>query len=279
MTLIAAMAIAAMGVALVFLCTRWVGVWISILAIVIAQVLSYSPVVGALQWRSFKTDLPSRILIASSVFALIVAGLSLRKLPSWARIAFSVIGPALLLWFVFANWPIERAQLFLHRIGPISLAIFVAWMLIEPISTRSPGAAAPLIIGCVTGAAAMALLVAGQDQAKGMAPIIPATAAGALGAAMLASLLKWKLSFARGPVLLWLTLMGELYAFLWIENDLPLAQLYWIAAIPFLAWIAEIPVIHRLKPWKRELIRLALMLGPMIVVMVEVYHLSQQMEM
>jgi hypothetical protein len=278
MVLIAAMAIAAMGTAVLFLSSRWVGVWIGILAIVAALVLSYSPVLGSPLLGSFKTDLSRRILIASSAFGLIGAGLSLKRLPFWARLGFAVIGPSLLLWFVFANYPIERADLWLHHIGPNAAAILVAWLLIEPISVRSPGAASPLIIGCLTGAAAIALLTGTQQQASGIAPIIPATAAGALAAAMLASLLKWKLSFARGPVLLWLTLMGELYAFLWIDGDLPIAQLYWIGAIPLLAWIAEIPPIHRLTPWKRELIRLGLMIGPMVVVAVQVYHQMQQME-
>ena len=54
-----------------------------------------------------------------------------------------------------------------------------------------------------------------------------------------------------------------MFADLWISDDkLPMEYLYWLAGIPVLAWVAEIPFIHRLKPWNRELIRMLLICYP-----------------
>jgi hypothetical protein len=103
--------------------------------------------------------------------------------------------------------------------------------------------------------------------------MIPATAAGAL----LAAMFQRSLSFARGPVLLWLTLIGTIYGFALVDDSLPFGRLYYLAAIPVLAWVCEIPILHRLKPWKRELIRFVLMAIPMCIVMYLVYRDFQHM--
>lgn len=276
----AAMLIAALGTLLLSLAGRWIGsAWTTLLAVLLTYVVAYQPLIGAPLFAGLKTDILRRIIVTAIPFALILIALSFKRVPLIARLLFTILGPSLMLWFVFANYPMDRSALLLHRVVPIGIVILIAWMLIEPIAVRSPGTAVPLVIGCFTGPAAFVLLNSTQQQAGEMAPLIPATAAGALLAAMLASLFTRPLNFARGPILLWLTLTGSMYAFLWIDGDLPLNHLYWIATIPLLAWIAEIPPIHRLKPWKRELIRFAIMLTPAIIVFVRVYKEMQQVEM
>lgn len=274
----AAMAIAALGTLLLSLASRWIGNWTTVLAIITSLVFSYPTLEQTPLFGNFKTDILRRILIAAIPLALMLMALSFKKTTGWARLATVMVCPALMLWFVFANYPVDRNDLLLHRVMPVSLAILAGWLLIEPVSHRTPGISVPLIIGCTTGAAAFILQGTMNQQVGSISPIIPATAAGALGAALIANVLKKPLSFSRGPVLLWLALIGAMYAYVWIDTELPVNHLCYVAAIPLLAWICEIPVIHRLKPWKRELIRFALMATPMTIVIVQVYKEMQQSE-
>ena len=277
MVLGAAIGLAALGTCVLSLAGRWIGgAWTTLLAILVAMLLAYHPLIGASLTDNFKTDLLRRIVLASIPFTIVLAGLSFKKVPEKARAAFAVFWPALMLWFVFANYPITFSDLFLHRIGPVCLAIFGCWLLIEPIAVRSPGSAVTMVIGFLTGTGAFALIDSTQQQAGAIAPIIPATAAGALAAVIIGSFFKLKLSFAGGPVLLWLTLLGALFAFLWIDGTLPVQHLYWMATIPVVAWVCEIPWLHRLKPWKRESLRFVLMAIPAVIVSVQMYREMQQ---
>jgi hypothetical protein len=267
-----AIAIAMLGTLTFSLLGRWIGgVWTTLLATLAACLFAYQPLIGASLFAGFKTDLLRRILIAAVPFTALTILLAFKKVPGLVRLLFVVAAPSLLLYWIFIRFDlaVPRQMLLIHKIFPISLTIFIAWALIEPIAKRSPGSAAPIIVGASTAGIAFLLLLSNENQAGLMAPIIPATAGGAALAACIASLLGKPLNFSRGPVLLWLTLIAALFAFMWFDlEQLPLPYLYWVAAAPLLAWIPEIGPIHRLKPWKRESLRLLLVLAPVIVAII-----------
>ncbi len=268
MVLGAAMTIAALGTFFLSLASRWIGgVWATLLAVTVALLLSYQPLINA-PLLPVGTDLLRRILVAVIPFALAVLLLSFKKVPWWARLIFAIVGPAGLLLLIFSHFEpsIARQDFFLYKIGPVALSIFIAWLLVEPLASRSPGAAAPIVIGPVTGGLAFLLMLSAESNAGQLAPIIPATALGALLAAVVAFLIGKPISFARGPILLWLTLISALFAFMWFDtDDMPLRYLYWIATAPLLAWIPELGPIKKLKPWKRESLRLLLVAIPVLV--------------
>jgi len=123
------------------------------------------------------------------------------------------------------------------------------------------------------------LMLSAEANAGLISTPISGTAIGAAIAAVISTFIGNKqLSFSRGPVLLWLTILGMMFGFLWISDDrLPLQYLYWLAGIPVLAWVAEIPPIHRLKSWNRESIRVLLMGYPAAVAMILAFK-DHQME-
>lgn len=269
MVLGAAMAIAALGTFVLSLAGRWLGgSWTTLLAILAAMLLCYQPLIGASLLAGFKTDLLRRILLGAIPFTLAAMALSFKKVPPYLRFTFGLLAPDMFLWWVFAHFDLAtpRQTLFVSKIAPVGLAILAGWALIEPIALRSSGAAAPIVVGPVTAGLAFLLFLSAENQAGLMAPIIPATALGALFAAIIAFFLRRPISLARGPVLLWLTLGGALFAFMWLDTEeLPLRYLYWIAAAPPLAWMVEIGPVRKSKPWQRESIRLALVAAPVIV--------------
>ena len=263
------LACATAGVMVVALIGHWLGgVWTTVLATAAAMVLTYQPLIGAPVFSNFKTDMLRRILVAAMPFTVTLMLLSLKLVPRWARVVFVVIGPALLLGWVFIHFDVSvpRQELMLHKIAPLAGTIAIVWLLIEPLAVRSPGAAAPIVVTGVTAGIALLLVLSPENQAGLVGPVIPATAGGALLAALVGAMFKWKISFARGPVLLWLTLTGAIFAFMWLDTDsMPIPFLYWIAAALPLAWIPEIGALHRLKPWKRELLRGLLVLVPVVI--------------
>ena len=264
-----AISIAMLGTMFLTLLSRWIGSpWPTLIAILATCLLAYQPLIGASLFAGFKTDLLRRILFAAMPFTLLLILLSFKRVPKFARILLALIGPALMLVWIFIHFDLEvpRQTLFLHKIFPIAAAIFISWSLIEPLGHGSPGAASPIVATAITAGIAFLLMISAENQAGAVAPLIPATAGGALLACIIGSLIRKPVSTARGPLLVWFTLIGCLVAFLWIDTDqLPTKYLLWIAAAIPLAWIPEIGPLHRMKPWRRETLRFALVWMPVIV--------------
>jgi hypothetical protein len=270
-----AIALAMGGTLLASLAGRWIGgVWTTLLATLATALLAYQPLIGTSVFSGYDTDLLRRILLGAIPFTALIVLLSFKKVPLLGRLLFALLGPAALLYWIFCHFDLQvpRQTLFTHEVLPVSLAIFVCWLLIEPLAHRSPGAAAPIVVGSATAGVAVLLLLSSENQAGLMAPLIPATAGGAVLAALVAALIRRPVQFARGPVLLWLMLIAALFSFMWFDTEkLPLPYLYWIATAPLLAWIMEIGPLHRLKPYKRETIRLVLVLIPVVIGVVLAY--------
>jgi hypothetical protein len=264
------------GTLVLSLASRWIGgVWTTLLGILAACLIGYRPLIDASLFAGFDRDPLRRILLGMIPFTAIIALLSPRKIPAIARILLALLGPSVVFYWVFSRFDLSvpPATLLFHEVLPVGLAIFAGWVVIEPLAHRSPGAAAPIAIGAVTAGLAALLLLSAENQAGLMAPLIPATAGGAVLASIVAALIRKPIHFARGPVLLWLTLIAALFAFMWLDTEkLPLPWLYWIAGAPLLAWIPEIPVLHRIKPWKRETLRLVLVLTPVTFGVVLAYN-------
>jgi hypothetical protein len=198
-----------------------------------------------------------------------------------ARVLFALIGPALLLGWVFHDYAIQtvpRQTIYLHQIAPVAVAIFACWLLLESLATRSPGIAAPMAVTMLSTAGTFLLMLSAENNAGLIATPIAGTAGGAAVAAVIAGIFGMKAtSLARGPILLWLTALASLFALLWISSDqLPLQHLYWLAGIPLLAWIPEIGPLHRLKPWKRESIRFILIAIPTAAAMALAFREHQK---
>lgn len=285
MVLGAAMGLAALGTMIFSILGRWIGgAWTTMFAIVAAFLLVYQPIMNAplipglsaatmttTFLAAVKSDALRRIIVAAVPFTAVAMLLSLQRIPFLVRLLFALIGPAALLGWVFAHFDvaIPRPEFYTHKILPISLVIFITWLLIEPIAMRSAGSATPIVIGPLTAGLAQLLLLSADSQTGMIAAILPATALGALLAAIIGWFLGKPISFSRGPVIVWLTLIGTLFGFMWLDSeDLPSRYLYWIAAAPVLAWIVELPLLKKRKPWIRETVRLALVAIPVVVAVV-----------
>jgi hypothetical protein len=281
MTITVTLAVAALGTLILSLAGRWIGgVWTTLLATLAACLFAYKPLLSAPLFGNVQHDLLQRILTASIPFTVCLIGLSFKRISFWFRLLFAVVAPSLLLYWVFLHFDIAmpRWAMLTHEILPVAVAVLIAWLLIEPISVRSPGPAAPMILGFVTGGVAFLLLISQENQAGEFAPLIPATAGGAMIAAIINSFVgKKPLGFARGPVLQWLMLSAALFAFMWFDTDaLPVKPLLIIASTLPAAWAAEIGPIHRWKPWKRESLRFLLLAVPVIIAVVLAYQQSKQ---
>ena len=162
-----------------------------------------------------------------------------------------------------------RSTVYVHRILPICGAIFAIWLILEPMAVRTPGPGVPMVVAALAIASTFLLMLSSEPAAGLMSTPVSGIAIGGALAAFISTFIRNKqLSFARGPVLLWLTVLGMMFAFLWTSSDkLPLQYLYWLAAVPVLAWIPELPPIHRLKPWNREAIRVLLVGYPAMMSM------------
>ena len=250
---------------------RWIGgVWTNLLAIAASIVLAYQPLLHKALFSNLKNDRLQMIVVGLIPFALILIALSFRKVPLALHVLFALIGPALVLLCVFYDYTkVPLSTRFLHDIVPVCLAIFVCWCLLEPIASRSSTFAVPMVIGVLACASTFLLMLSKEQNAGLISTPVSGTAAGAALAAIGSAFIgKRQLSSARGPTLLWLTILGFMFGFLWISDGiLPYKNLYWLASIPLLAWIPELGPFRKLKPWNRELIRLLLILIPAAISM------------
>jgi hypothetical protein len=266
-----AIGLAMLGTFIFSLAGRWIGgVWTTLVAVPVICPIAYRLVLNVHLFSNLKTDLIQRILAAAIPFTACIILMSVRRIPPWARFLFAVIGPTMFLYWIFSQWStatLPRVTLLTNDVIPVSIGILVAWLLIEPVASRSPGAAAPLVLGFFLGGVTFILMISSPGSQVGqIAPVLCATIGGAMLAAVVSFFIGQKsLSFARGPVLLWLTLAGGLFAFVWFYTDLPAIYLEMIAVAPLIAWIPEIGPVHRLKPWKRELLRVALLAIPVLI--------------
>jgi hypothetical protein len=285
--LVEMLALSAVGTFVLSLVGRWIGgAWTTMVAITSAVVLVYKPMVGGLVFDNFTTDLIRRILIAAIPFTALVLATSWKTGPAWGRFAVAALAPTAMLYWVFMHYDlaVPRVTLLTHEVLPVAGVVLVLWAMIEPIAVRTPGPAVPIVLGFTTGGIAIFLLLLSQgSQAGEISPMLPASAAGALLAAIASSFIgKKPLSFARGPVLLWLTLTAAFFSFMWFDtNEIPLVDLLLIASVPVLAWIPETGTIHRMKPWKRESIRFVLLAIPfgMAVVLANRQSAAQEQEL
>jgi hypothetical protein len=264
--------IAAVVTMLLSLAGRWIGgVWTTLLSIAGCVLFAYQPLVNTTLFSNLKTDRLQMIIVGLIPFVLITIGLSFRKIPLFVHVIFAIIGPALVLGWAYHDYDVSEARmaLFLHGIAPISIAIFILWLLLEPIAARSPGFALPMVIAVLAIASTFLLMLSKDQNAGLMSTPVSGTAIGAALAAIASGFIgKKQLSFTRGPTLLWLTVLGLMFGYLWISDDsMPLKYLYWLAAVPVVAWIPELGPIHRLKPWNREAIRFLVMVIPASIAM------------
>jgi hypothetical protein len=275
-------AIAAVATLLFALAGKWFGgIRITLLAITAAILLSFHPLIHANLFSNLTTDRMQKILAALIPFTIVLVCISFRKIPILLHPLIALIGPGLILAWVFHDYAVQdmpREVLYLHRIVPLSLGLLVMWALIEPIAVRSPGPAAPMIITLIAIGSTFLLMLSAEANAGLMSTPVSGTAAGAaLAAAIVAMAKSNNLSLSRGPVLLWLTMLGCMFAYLWISDDeLPVKYLCWLASVPLLAWIPEIGPIHRLKWWKRESIRLVLVAIPVVMTMALAFREHKQ---
>lgn len=269
---------------------RWIGgAWTTLLAILLCVLLAFHPLIHAELFGNLTTDRMQRSLFALIPFAVLLAGLSLKRVPISVHTLAALIGPVLVLTWAYFGYGMQkgmspevlhqhRVMLYGQRIVPVSLCVFVLWMLIEPIAVRSAGLAAPMVIALLAIACTFLLMFSAENNAGLMATPVAGSAGGAAMATLVAALIgKKSMSLARGPVLLWLAILGSLFGYLWINTDqLPLKYLSWLATVPLLAWIPEIGPIHRLKVWKRESIRLLLIAIPVVLTMTMAFKEHQR---
>lgn len=252
-----------------------------LLASAAAALLAYRPIAGRWPTSDLANDVVQRMLWAAAAVAVLLAAARLltRRLPTPARVsiavALAIALPAGLLVGSFVPFPapdgMSRAAFLLQQLGPALLATLLPWALTEPIAARSPGAAAPLVGSFVAAGAAAVLLPLPSKHPALLAAVITAAIVGTLVAAWIAALLPRRLAIqpnlAGGPVLLWFAMLAALAAYACLDADtVPWRSSAILAATPAVAWVVEIGPIRRWRPWKRELLRAALLAIPVLLV-------------
>ena len=263
---------------------RWAAAMLT-LGIPAAGLLAYRPLLDKSPLSDLPHDVVQRLWWGAAGLAVLLAivrGLCGGARP-WLRrgamLAAAILLPAAVLAFAFLPFrPADTSTVqFLARpLGLMLLAIVGGWLLLEPMAVRSPGAAVPLVMGFLS-AGVGGLILMSDSTAPGMSvAVVGASTAGVLLAAWAAHLASRRVvlpvSAAGGAVVMWLTLLSGLMCFCCVDSDtVPTANLLILAAAPLLAWTPEIPAVHRWKPWRRELLRAALVAGPVILALARAY--------
>jgi len=144
-----AIAIAMLGTLSLSLLGRWIGgVWTTLLATLAACLLAYQPLCNSMVFSRLATDRQQRIWFAAIPFTILLIGLSFKRVPMLARLTVALLGPALMLCWVFYGYDktVPMSTIFLQKILPVSTVLFATWALLEPIAIRTPGTAAPMTI-------------------------------------------------------------------------------------------------------------------------------------
>lgn len=178
------------------------------------------------------------------------------RLPRLAGIAGAVALAVVAAW-------LSVPEFYPHvRLGQGLVVGFAAalCLTIDVIGRRRPGAAIPAALLVVAGAAAVVIVA--SSNAK-MSQLVGAVAAG-LGAAVVAAWWKPRLSLAGGAATVFGTVLPVLLfnAHASDYGDVPPAAFLLVAGAPLALWLAELPVVQRLRPWQAAVVRVVLVSVP-----------------
>jgi hypothetical protein len=212
-----------------------------------------------------------KIAWSVAVIGLLGLLLSLRKVPSWARLVAALVIPAagvgLAVWPLATKWkiPAEKwTEAWQWGVGS-GIVTGLIWLSTEGLASKQKGVAPLLVTGFF--AAGVAGILANIGQLKGATfAVVPAVAV--LGA-FLGGLLSKRPLFDRAPIFVWIATFGILLGY-GAENTDEKAPLFLaiIAAAPLLGWVGQMKPVSKWKPWKRELVRGLLVATPIVTVVV-----------
>ncbi len=142
----------------------------------------------------------------------------------------------------------------------------LVWLATEPLARRRPGASLPLALLVAVTGGSMVLMLSGNDV---LARTLGAAAA-ALGVCVVVAWRRPSFALTGGATavlavtLVGLLSLGRSYSY----SEVPLPAYVLPAFAPMLLWIAELPLLAKLRPWQVVLVRLALVSIPVGVAVV-----------
>ncbi len=242
------------------------GSWGTILGISIGFLLAFYGIMG--QWPPLPpTESPQRIALLAVPLGVLAAILSLPKVHGSLRILLAIAAPAGAVWFMFKALPAASfppSQMLPWVGGATAVAVAVE-LIIEPIALKYPSTAPAMILGPLAGGVSViALLMVSQN----LGYLGAAVALMVLGS-FFARLLFSPAKLSRGPVVVVVTLLTAILTYAFFESDeISTTEVILLAGAPLLAWIVELPPIRRIRPWRRELLRMILVTIPIVVAIV-----------
>ncbi len=231
--------------------------WGATLGVPVALALAYKPMTGS--FPAFPppgaSDWPLFLIFPIAVIALFE-----RRIPWPVRPPIVLCAAATLAWLTLR--PVTPGPLATAVVPIIAL---IVWCLIEPLAIRRPGVTAPILLWLIsTGCAMLLLLGAGPKQG-----FLSVTFAGIFGAYFVVALIIKKTSLSCGPSMIAISLLASWLAYAHFDsNVITIPEISLVAIAPALAWIVEISPLDKWKPWKRELLRTALVAAPIIAAII-----------
>ncbi|MCZ6835132.1 MAG: hypothetical protein O7G85_05095, partial [Planctomycetota bacterium] len=209
---------------------------------------------------SAKIDWILYVAIAMGAIGLFLA---LIRTSKWKPVLASL---SIVLAIGFLIKPIDNPTFALWGLPGLCGAGLIAWLLLEPLATRRPGASLPLsFMVLFTGLAMFTEKTGGISLALTYGAL-----SGVCGAALVVAWLNPKLSFAGGatpmlaaipPTALWLQAW-------YYYGDAPWYAFPLMLLVIPLLWLGEIPLVTKRPPWVGVLIRASLVAIPAVIAIV-----------
>jgi hypothetical protein len=206
-------------------------------------------------------EAPERIVVCGIGIAIAGILLCWRSVPWIARGLLAIAAQVLILWFVFrpmpaSSLPPEKMWTFVAITAGVGLVLTA---LIETTARRSGSVAAALVLGPLASGVGAINILTGNAKLGWLGASIGVMIFGWFVAALISK----NVSLSRGPVIVCLAILSALLAYGYFSSE-TMTPLYLalVAGAPVLAMIAEAPPIHRMRSWKRELIRIVLVTIP-----------------
>lgn len=160
---------------------------------------------------------------------------------------WALLLPFVLLQPMFGGWaPLEAMQ----HVALQAAFLFCAWLLMEPLAQRSPGALLPLCFTLAVAALAFAIERSNTTRVLQLGVALAAT----VSAVTVVAFLSPRLSLARGGLAVLLTVAGGLcihvqfYAF----SDVPGPVFALLLLAPLGLWVRQLPALRQAAGWKRD---------------------------
>jgi hypothetical protein len=198
------------------------------------------------------------------------------RVPRWlgpdARLVLATsVAPAMLYGTVYladhagpgsAEWTVGQA---LAWLSGLAAALSVVWIALALLAERAPGPSLPFALALTCAGTAATIMYSGYATGGALGlPLAAALAGAAAGALLLVKPEGSRAALGVGLVgLVALLVAGRFLA------DLTTLHAALLLFAPVLCWLPELPGLRRLRTWQRGVLRIALVLIPVVICVVQ----------